>query len=513
MKFEIGSVSNNSGFSQSLWMEIQLPSFSPLNENLNPDICIVGSGIVGLTCAYTLAKAGKSVVVLDQGAICGGQTARTTAHLTWVLDDRYFNVVNSFGEEGARLAAESHATAIDYIEKIIKEEKIDCDFERLDGYLFVPPENSTDILEKELATIQKLGMPVKKVSKAPFPSFDTGPSLLFPKQAQFHILKYLSGLIKALIKYKVQIYTYTHAQEIKDGSPCKITTKSGKTILCQAAIMATCTPVNDRFCIHTKQHPYRTYVIGAQVPKQSIPKALYWDTPDPYHYIRLQRNLTNPNTDWLIIGGEDHKVGQDPAIDSKYDCLEEWGRLHFPNMGEVEYRWSGQVFEPVDYLAYIGKNPFDTNIYIATGDSGNGMTHGTIAGMLIPDLILGKQNPWKQIYDPKRKTLSRAVEYVEENLNVLLQYRDWFTSGERMQIDLLTPGEGVILREGLKKIAVFKDNQYKVHVNSALCPHLGGCVRWNHGEKSWDCPCHGSRFDPYGKVITGPARDDLERKD
>lgn len=508
--FNTDRISNNSGQSQSLWMEVRLPSFPALDSNMNADVCIVGAGIVGLTCAYTLAKAGKSVIVVDQGPLAGGQTARTTAHLTWVLDDRYYNLEKFFGEEGARLAAESHCAAIDYIEKIILEEGINCDFERIDGYLFVPPEDSKDILDKEFISIQKTGREVIKVARAPFSSsFDTGPCLLFPRQAQFHILKYLQGLIKAILKYGGKIFSNTHVNHFEEDSSCVISTQSGAKITSQFVIVATCTPINNRFFIHTKQAPYRTYVIAASVPKGSVPKGLYWDTAEPYHYIRIQTHLSDPYLDWLIVGGEDHKTGQDRQVDAKYDELEKWAKKRLPMIDKIEYHWSGQVFEPIDSLAFIGRNPGDKNIYIATGDSGNGMTHGTIAGILIPDLILGKANPWKSLYEPCRKTLSAASKFIHETLNVVRQYGDWFTSGEIKKIDRLLPDEGIILREGLKKITVYKDKQNNIHTNSAFCPHLGGCVRWNPGEKSWDCPCHGSRFNGCGKIMNGPAIRDL----
>ncbi|MBA2367558.1 MAG: FAD-dependent oxidoreductase [Candidatus Protochlamydia sp.] len=505
---EVTTVCNNSGYTRSLWMEVPLPAFPPLENNMIADVCIVGAGIVGLTCAYTLAKQGKSVVVLDQGAIAGGQTARTTAHLSWVLDDRYCDLEKLFGEEGAKLAAESHAAAINYIEKIVREEGIECDFERVDGYLFVPPEDSKDILDKEYSAVSKIGMEVHKVERAPFTSFDTGPCLHFPGQAQFHILKYLQGLIKAILKHGGKIFGQTHVNHVEDGDICLIKTESGE-ITAKSVIIATCTPVNCRFSIHTKQAAYRTYVIGASVPKGSVQKGLYWDTPDPYHYIRLQSHLTDPHSDWLIIGGEDHKTGQDPAIEAKYDYLEEWATLRFPMIDKIEYRWSGQVFEPIDSLAFIGQSPGNKNIYLATGDSGNGMTHGTIAGILLPDLILGKNNPWKGLYEPSRKTLSAASEFLHENLNSVMQLKDWFTPGEAKKVEALAPGEGMVLREGLKKIAVYKDDKNEVHINSALCPHLGGCLRWNHGEKSWDCPLHGSRFDGSGKILNGPSIDCL----
>lgn len=508
--FDIEPINNNSGHSQSLWMDVRLPSFPSLEKDSKVDVCIVGAGIVGLTCAYTLSKQGKSVIVIDQGPVSGGQTARTTAHLTWALDDRYYNLEKFFGEDGARLAAQSHSAAIDYIEKIILEEKIDCDFERVDGYLFVPPEDSKNILDKEFAAIQKTGMDINKVARSPFSSsFDTGISLCFPRQAQFHILKYLQGLIKAILKNKGKIFNNTHVKHFEDGSPCLVKTESGAKISAQSVIVATCTPINNRFFIHTKQAPYRTYVIAASVSKGSVPKGLYWDTADPYHYIRIQKHLSDPNLDWLLVGGEDHRTGQDQAMEAKYDHIEEWARMRLPMMGKIEYRWSGQVFEPIDSLAFIGRNPGDQNIYIATGDSGNGMTHGTIAGILLPDLISEKNNAWKSLYEPSRKTFSAASKFIKGTLNVATQYGDWFTPGEIKKIDILSPDEGIILREGLKKIAVYKDKQNSIHINSAFCPHLGGCVRWNHGEKSWDCPCHGSRFDGCGKVMNGPAINNL----
>lgn len=248
-----GPLNNYSGRSQSLWMEIRLPAFPRLEKDRSADVCIVGAGIVGLTCAYTLAKQGKSVVVVEQGPVAGGQTARTTAHLTWVLDDRFCHLENFFGETGTRLAAESHAAAIDYIEKIVHEENIECDFERVNGYLFVPPEDSKDILDKEFAAIQKTGMQIHRAPRAPFSTtFDTGPCLQFPRQAQFHILKYLRGLIQAILKYGGKIYTNTHVNAVEDGSPCRVKTASGAQVTSQSVIVATCSPINNRFFIHTK---------------------------------------------------------------------------------------------------------------------------------------------------------------------------------------------------------------------------------------------------------------------
>ena len=270
-----------------------------------------------------------------------------------------------------------------------------------------------------------------------------------------------------------------------------------------ALVVATNVPINNRLAIHTKQAPYMTYVIGARVPRGSVPKVLAWDTGDPYHYIRLQDDV-------LIVGGEDHKSGQAHDSPQRYRKLEAWARERFPMMREVEFMWGGQIMETIDYLAFIGHNPMDhENIFVATGDSGMGLTHGTIAGMLLCDLILGRKNPWEKLYAPSRVPLKAAAELAREDLNMAAQYSDWLTGGDVSSVDEIARDSGAIVRRGLEKIAVYRDANGALHERSAACPHLGCIVQWNPGETTWDCPCHGSRFDAYGKVINGPANRDL----
>jgi Rieske Fe-S protein len=265
--------------------------------------------------------------------------------------------------------------------------------------------------------------------------------------------------------------------------------------------------VNDRVAIHTKQAPYMTYVIAASVPHGSVPALLSWDTGDPYHYIRV---APFGSDDILIVGGEDHKSGQADDTVERYARLEAWTRARFPMAQEIAFRWGGQVMETVDYLAFTGHNPGDhDNVYIHTGDSGMGLTHGTIAGMLLCDLILGRDNAWAALYDPSRKTVGAAREYTAENLNVARQYVDWLTPGEVRSAEEIPNGSGALMRQGLHKIGVYRDPKGALHEVSAVCPHLGCIVHWNRAESTWDCPCHGSRFDCQGKVINGPANRDL----
>jgi Rieske Fe-S protein len=268
-------------------------------------------------------------------------------------------------------------------------------------------------------------------------------------------------------------------------------------------------PINDKVKVHTKQAPYLTYVIAARVPRGTVARALLWDTCDPYHFIRVIPGQ-DPNGDMLVVGGEDHKTGQANDGAERFANLERWTRERYPMAREVLYRWSGQVMETHDFLAFLGRNPGDDNVYIATGDSGMGMTHGTIAGLVITDLIHGAKVPWAELYDPHRINLKSARTYARETLNMAWQYADWLTAGDEHSASDIEPGKGAVIRRGAHKIAVYRDPGGERHEMSAVCTHLGCIVAWNDQEHSWDCKCHGSRFDAMGQVVSGPAVDDLK---
>jgi glycine/D-amino acid oxidase-like deaminating enzyme/nitrite reductase/ring-hydroxylating ferredoxin subunit len=499
----------DNGRTTSVWMATPVPAEAQLTGDTDTDVCIVGGGIAGLTTAYLLAREGRAVVVLDDGPTAGGETCRTTAHLVSALDDRFYNLERLHGAEGARLAAASHVAAIDRIERTIGDEAIACDFARLDGYLFVPPGDDLAQLDKELEAAQRAGLAgVSRVDRAPVESFNTGPALRFPRQGQFHVLKYLNGVAGAARRGGARIFNHTRAHTFHGGDHARVETDRG-VVSCKAIVVATNTPVNDLVAIHTKQAPYRTFVVAGRVPSGSVPQLLLWDTGDPYHYIRVQ---SHDGHDLLIVGGEDHKTGQANDAEERFSRLESWTRERFPQVQGFEFRWSGQVMEPVDALALIGRNPLDRdNVYIATGDSGNGMTHGTIAGMLLTDLIMGRENPWAGLYDPSRKTLGAIKEFAKENLNVAKQYADLVSPGEVNDIAEIPRGEGAIVRRGLHKVAVFRDEAGTVHECSAICTHLGCVVQWNSLERTWDCPCHGSRFQVDGHAVNGPAVRPLAR--
>ncbi|WP_324674962.1 FAD-dependent oxidoreductase [Hymenobacter sp. GOD-10R] len=510
-----------SASTQPSWLHTapSLAEFPALTENITADVVVVGAGIAGLTTAYLLAREGRNVVVLESGKLGSGETGRTTAHLSNALDDRYTTLEELFGESGARIAAQSHGGAIDLINDIVREEHIACDFARVNGYLFLPKDGDRQELDEELEAAHHAGLTgVRRLSNSPTKGFQTGECLEFPNQGQFHIIKYLHGLVDAITRLGGRIFTHSHVSEVKGGKSASVTTASGAKVTAKAVLVATNTPVNDRVVMHTKQHPYRTYAIAARIPHGSVTKALYWDTPDPYHYIRLEEVPGEPDGvsyDLLLVGGEDHKTGQGVPEES-FRCLEEWAREHFPMIESIDYRWSGQVMEPSDSLGYAGRNPLDDeNVYIITGDSGHGMTHGTLGAMIVADLIQGRQTPWEELYDPGRVTFRPTAlkEFIVENVNVAAEYTDLLTGGDVSQEEEIKPGSGAVLRRGLTKVAVYRDPQGQTHTCSAICPHLGCVVHWNGVESSWDCPCHGSRFDAYGHLLNGPSNQDLAAVD
>jgi len=501
---------------ESIWAATaDIPTRRPLHADTTADVCIVGAGMAGLMTAYALTRMGRKVVVIDDGPLAGGQTTVTTAHLSNEIDDRYSEIERIHGIEAAYLAAESHTAAIELIENIVRREGIECGFERLDGYLFAPPEASLDVLDQEFDAVRRTGIvEVERASRVPWPGFETGPCLRFPNQAQFHPLKFLARVAEAIEREGGELYANTHAGAISGGEHAHVETTHGPVVSARSIVVATNTPVNDLVAIHTKQAPYLSYVVGAEIPAHSLPRALYWDTQDPYHYVRLQTETNGSDgatREILIVGGEDHKTGQAVNGEERYARLEDWARDRFPMIRQFEYRWSGQVMETIDGLAFIGRNPLDhSNVYVVTGDSGMGMTHGAIASILLTDMITGKDNRWATLYDPSRKPLRAVGRFARENLNVAAQYATgWVAGGDVRSVDDIRPGEGAVLRHGLTKVAVYRDEAGRLTEMSAICPHLMCIVAWNAAEQTWDCPCHGSRFTPHGEVMNGPANCNL----
>jgi glycine/D-amino acid oxidase-like deaminating enzyme/nitrite reductase/ring-hydroxylating ferredoxin subunit len=480
----------------------QLPVFPPLAANLTADVCVIGAGIAGLTTAYLLTKQGLSVAVIEALGVGGGETGQTTAHIA-VPDDGYFHIEKTLGEIAARQVADSFAAAADMIEAIAREESIECDFERVPGYLYSCAKDAGEELSREMEAAIRAGVRVAAEQGLPISTVAGGPCLRFADQAQFHPLRYLGGLTQAIAGRRGRIYCDSRALDVEQRSDGVLVTTANGNVSAAAAVVATNVPFNDRVTIHAKQFAYQTYAVAALVKRGSLPHVLIWDDADPYHYVRLARGDAEEH-DLLIVGGADHRTGQQDNPDESYRQVHDWLRERFPEAGPLAYRWSGQVMEPLDGVAYLGRNPGSRNVYVITGDSGNGISHATIGAMLVCDQIRGRESPWASVYDPSRKPARQALHFMSEQANVAAQYLDWLTVGEWTPA-ALEAGQGAVVRTGLRKIAVYRDDDGALHCRSATCPHLGCVVRWNGLDRTWDCPCHGSRFSAYGSVLHGPA--------
>jgi glycine/D-amino acid oxidase-like deaminating enzyme/nitrite reductase/ring-hydroxylating ferredoxin subunit len=493
-------------------MDTAVAKAPPLGRNERVDVVIIGSGIAGLSVAYETAARGLKVAVLDRGEIASGITARTTAHLSPICDDGCTEIIKLRGEEAARLSWQSQAAAIDRIEDIVNAHNIGCDFRRLDAFLFPAPEMPQSDLEEELRAAKKIGIDGEKIKGIPLSGYENTGVVRYRNQATFHPLRYLRALAEQIAARNGTLYANTVVTAVEEtGDGVTVKTHSGHAVQAAAAVVATNAPINDRLALHSKMAPYRTYAMAITIPKDALPDALYWDTEDPYHYVRQQTGPGGVNH--LIVGGRDHKSGEADDGEFRFKELDAWARALFPGLGETTHRWSGQVLETLDYSAFCGRNPGSRNVYVHTGDSGQGITHGAMAGLLIADLITTGKSPWAEAYEPGRTPLRAITNYARENMTFIKNLAEYAAPGEISSYDALKPGTGAIVRYGLSKIAAYRDASGKLHKCSAMCTHLGCHVHWNSLEGCWDCPCHGSQFAPDGTALNGPAVAPLEPQD
>ena len=496
---------------ESLWRAThQLQRAVPLGGDRETDIAIVGGGISGLTAAVLLARSGRRVTLLEHDYIGSGETGNTSAHLTEAVDARYQALTRDFGEAHATLVAQSKRDAIDRIEGFARETGNHSGFARVPGFLYTEREADLEWLANELDAARRAGCAVGWVDHVPLP-FTTSGGVRWEHQAQVHATAYLAALLHEAKAAGARIYERTRVIGVQDGRPCRVETERG-VVSARDVFVAANVPVNNRVLLHTKIAAYRSYAIAFDVAPHStadLADGLFWDTDQPYHYTRVQ---AIGGRRYLIVGGEDHRTGEEPGTDACYDHLIDYAHRRF-GVADAKYRWSGQIIEPVDGLPYIGLNTAARHVYVATGFSGNGMTFGTLSGMMVSDLILDRDNRYARLYDATRvKPFASAFEYVARNAPYpahLLKDRLTSSSAERRPIESLAPGEGGVFSTAEGKLAICRDRDGILHSCSAICTHLACDVAWNPAEQTWDCPCHGSRFSPEGKVLNGPAVSDL----
>jgi len=496
------------------WSSTTFPQFAQLADNADAEVVVVGGGITGLSTAYLLAKAGKRVIVLERGRCASTDTGHTSAHLTMVTDTRLSDLVKGFGRTHAQAVWDAGLAAIAKIDDIVREHDIDAGFEWVNGYLHSPlDDDASDAaaeLEADATLAGELGFDAEYLESVPLVS---RPGVRFANQARIHPRRYLAGVAQAFVELGGKIHEHSEAGEFcGDPRGMKV---NGHTVTCEDIVIATHNPLvglggmAGATLFQTKLALYTSYVIAGRVPHGAVPDALWWDTADPYRFVRVE-----PHRDYdvVIFGGEDHKTGQAEDTQASYSRLEGQLRGIVPNV-DLTHRWSGQVIETPDGLPYIGQSA--EHQYSATGYAGNGLTFGTLAALIISDAILARSNPWTELFESGRKALTRGLwDYVKENVDYpYYMIRDRFAGVEAKSLRAVRRGEGKVIERKGAKVAAYRDRAGAVTLRSAICTHMGCTVGWNAAERTWDCPCHGSRFKPTGDVISGPAEAPLPEAD
>lgn len=484
---------------ESLWADGTLsdPRARLDRDDVHVDVAVVGGGITGITAALLLKLAGKRVAVLEARRVGSGVTGGTTAHITEAVDTRYHVLESKFGREGARLTAESSRAAIELIADLQSRFGIGCGFERVPGYFFTGRDEDVEEVQRELEAARRAGLVVHS-APCPLPIV-VKTAIRFEDQAQFHPLTYVNGLASQIPGDGSFVFESSRVLTVDEGEPCRVHLEHGAVLTADRVILATHAPLN-RVLLQTKVAHYRSYVVSGPVEQSA--HGLFWDTDDPYHYVRSHRVGDETH---LIVGGEDHKTGQETDTEAPFERLREYAAGL--GLRQVTHRWSAQVIEPVDGLPFIGRNAASEHVYVATGFSGNGMTFGTIAAKLLADACLNRANPYAELYAATRmKPLASLTSFLGENIDFPLHLlSDTVRPAEARSVDEVGPGQGKIVRVAGERLAVYRDQKGRLHAVSPVCTHLGCHVRFNTAERTWDCPCHGSRFDTEGKVLDGPA--------
>ncbi len=496
---------------RSLWIEsTPETSYQALGDGLEVDVAVVGGGIAGITAAYLLKRAGKSVAVVDAKRILHGATGYTTAKVTAAHNIVYTTVAKKFGEDGARLYAAANQGALEFIARLVEEMRIDCEFERKANYVYCESPDERQQVEQEVEAARKAGLAGELVEETPLP-YPVECAFRLDDQAQFHPRKYLLPLAQFVDGDGSHVLELTRVVDVGGSESLRVETDRG-VLTARDVILASHLPFLDRGFFFAKAHPDRSYAVAARIRAEQDPQGMYINISQP---TRSVRTAYDEQGLLLLLGGEGHKPGAEPDTEGRYRALEEFGRRHWQSES-FPYRWSTQDYSPVDGVPYVGRlTRRSEHIYVATGFKKWGMTNGTAAALILSDLILGRDNAWAKLFDAKRlKPLASASTFIRENASVAKHFfGDRLDRGERAELELLAPGEGRLLRLGGRKTAAYRDEQGQLHALSPVCTHMGCHVSWNPAERSWDCPCHGSRFSGEGTVIQGPATRDLEKRD
>lgn len=492
------------------WVEsVDLPSFPALEDDIDADVCVVGAGITGITAAILLKRAGKRVVLLEMDGVLRGATGYTTAKVSSTQSTIYQQLIKEHGNDTAIAYAAAQEAALAQIRTLV-DEGIDCDFEIRPNFVYAESQSEVDSIRNEVEAANAAGLECSFVTETELP-YEVAGALRQENQAQFHPVKYLAHFLDELTKDGSAIFENSRVTDFDEGDPSVVKTANG-SVTAKDVVIATGYPILDRGLYFARVYPARSYAISGTVPGNKLVEGMYISADQPTRSIRT---IHDGNRVLLLVGGEGHSVGEEDDTERHYANLERWSRERF-DMQDVTHRWATQDGSTADEVPYVGTlRRTSEHLFVGTGFRKWGMTNGTMAGMLISDLILRRDNPFASLYDPHRVTLRASIgKFVKENVKVARHFvGDRIAHPRSADLDQLQPGEGGVVGAGVTGVAAYRDENGRLHTVSAVCTHLGCLVNWNDGEKTWDCPCHGSRFGYDGKVIQGPAVHDLEKKE
>ncbi|GIP21856.1 FAD-dependent oxidoreductase [Paenibacillus sp. J22TS3] len=500
-------------FPESMWRSTaQLPTYDKLKETIYTDVAIIGAGISGITTAYLLAKEGLKVALVEMNRVLEGTTGYTTAKITTQHGVFYDKLISHFGEEQARLYHDGNYEALEFIRQTVTEHGIDCQLEKQDAYLYAESEESLGKLQKEWEAYEKLGIPGEWVESIPVPLTVHG-AIKVSNQAQFHPLQYLRFMLEFIEKQGGAIYEQTtlDGQIEEESGVLHLNTSEGYTIKCNHAVAATHFPFCDKEGLFfARLHADRSYVVAIE-PETSYSGGMYINAGTPS---RSLRSAKLDGKEVILVGGEGHKTGQGICTIQYYERLEQFGG-ELLGAKRIPYRWSAQDLITVDNVPYIGRlNGWHPNIYVATGFGKWGMTNGTLSALINRDLILGRENRYAELFSPSRFKANPGIKnLIVENSNVAKELIAGKVDIVHRKAQDLQNDEGSIVRHLGQKAAAYRDKDGTLYVVDSTCTHMGCEVSWNEGERTWDCPCHGSRFDHKGAVIEGPAKEPLKSLD
>lgn len=495
----------------SFWNAItqRTEEYPELSQDIEVDVAVVGGGITGITTALNLIKQGKKVAILEAKQIGGVTTSFSTGNLYIPIQPYYQNIVAKFNRETAKAIAQSRKFAIDYIEQTINEINITCNFARRPWYVYAK-EDKAAFLDKEVNTFKQIDIDIEYTKQLPL-SFSFNKAAIIANQARFNPLAYVTSIASYLKSQGCLIYENTRVLSIDEKEWCTLKTQHG-TVTATKTVLATHTPIG----INLTQEftaPYRSYVVAAHLQDEHYPEGNFWDLSEPHHATSTHASTRNNNPDILMVAGNHHKTGQGTNRHARFTELEAFLKKNF-SIKDIAYHWSAQHYHAADGIPYIGYvSRFAKHTYMATGFFADGLIYGTLAGIIVADLIVGKNNVLEKTYSANRFTPRASATFlVKENVNLFLQYLKDYPFAEVNNFNEVKKGEGKVLGMGGEKWAVFRDDNNQLHVVSAVCTHMKCIVNWNNAERSWDCPCHGSRFTCDGDVLEGPAIKPLKQK-